>query len=351
METITHGNVCIAEDVDGVVCAESTTTVTNNDSELEVTGATPNTPSNELVTDENYNTFKLLSLKSKMNDIESIMDDINTRQKQFVSENDDFDPLDELLKNYTEEDLKKMSFDEINKMLVNEDGTPIEFAIDFKGDEHKLNQFKKDFIIMRKQVCTTMDNFDTEIAQINKEIAESQEEFDRAVSEFGNVSALIRHTLEERINNAQDKDTETKYRLMLKEYNHGLNLENIKEFCKSYKGRNIIGDYRIDKQSQYVYRRYLKVAQSLNIKTDLTSFTNLERRFLDTKYWTRPNIFIFAVISYIASFHNKDYSKINGLFVTQFTVNLKNLYYDKFDTAEDKETFINNIMEIIDIIG
>lgn len=305
----------------------------------------------DIITDENFETFKLLSLKSKMSDIESIVDDINNQQKKFVNDIDDFDPLDKILENLTEDEIKNMTFDQINKLLVDENGDPIEFVLDFNGDENKLNQFKKDFLIIRKQSTETINNFEKELEKINKEIAESQEDFDKAIAEFGNISTLIRRTLENRIDQATTEEIKNKYVNILKYFDYGLTLENVKEFCKSYKGQRILGDYVIDKHSEYVYRRYLKVAKSLAIKTDLASFTNLEKRFLDDEYCDRPNIFVFAIISYIASWHNKEYSKMLGLFITQFTVNLKNLYYDKFDNAEDKEIFINNIKEVINIIG
>lgn len=320
------------------------------DQNEEMTTNAISSADSEFVNEDNINEFKLLSLKSKVNDINSIMDGITNEQKKLLSDNEEFDPIDNILKNFTEEQIKGMSYDFINEILVDEDGSPIEFTIDFNGDVDKLNQFKKEFLILRKQSLTYFERFDKELADINKEIAESQEEFDKLVNEFGNISNLIRRRLEDRLETADTDRKKELFTKLLVSFNNGLDLDNVKAYCKSYKGKNILSDFRFEKNSQYVYRRYLKVAKALDIKTDLTSFANLEKRFLDGKYCERNNLFVFAIIHFISSWHNKDYTKADGLFITQFTINLKNLYYNKFDTEEDKETFINNIKEVINLI-
>lgn len=306
--------------------------------------------SEDFVNADNVDAFKLLSLKSKMNDINSVMENINKEQKQLLSDDTEFDHLDKILDNFTEEQIKAMPPEMIDELLVDEDGNKVTFALDFKTNKIAYDQFKKDFLILRKQSLETFKKFDEELAGINKEIAESQEEFDKYVNEFGNVSNLIRTKLDERLKNAETDEQKALVSKLIKSFDNGLLLENVKEYCNSYKGRSIIGDFTNHKQAHYIYRKYLKVANTLDIKTDLTTFTNLEQRFLPEEYQKRINIFMFAIIHFISSWHNKAYTKADGLFITQFTVNVKNLYYDKFDIAEDRETFINNIKEIIKII-
>lgn len=322
----------------------------NSDSHF-VTGTTvePIAETDEFVNNDNEKEFRLLNLKAKLNDINAVIDNINREQKKVLGDNEELDPLDTVLKKYTEEELKEMTSSQINEILVDEEGNSIEFAFEFE-DEDKMNQFKKDFLVLRRQSLTSFETFDAEIAKINEEIKESQEEFDRLVATVGNVSNLIRSKIEERISTAEEgrKDLYVK---MLKSFDNGMNLDNLKEYCASYKGRKIIGDYHDNKKSQYLYRTYMKIIESLDIKTNLTSFTGLENKFLTVDYHQRENIFLFAMIHFIASWNNRGYDKTDGLFITQFTVNLKNLFYDKFDNPEDKETFINNINEVIKIIG
>jgi len=316
----------------------------------EYTEVAENIDDTDFINDENVNAFKLLNLKSKMKDIESVMTSINNSQKNLLGDNEEFDPIDEALNNVTEEELNEMTPEQIDEFLIDEEGDPVEFAIDFDGDEDKMNEFKKEFIILRKQALTSFEKFDEELAKINEEIAASQEEFDKFVNMYGNVTNLIRHRIEERLETAETDEKKELFTKILTSFNNGMNLDNIKAYCKSPRGKNILGDFYNEKRSHYIYRSYLKVAKSLDIKTDLTSFVDLEKKFIP-EYTKRPNLFVYTIIHYIASMHNKNYTKADGLFITQFTVNLKNLFYDKFDTPEDKETFINNIIEVFKIIG
>lgn len=312
---------------------------------------TNNRVTDEFMNDNDIEEFRLLNLKSKASDINKYVENISNAQKSLVNEDTEFEYIDTVLESLTEEQINEMSTSEIDKLLVDSEGNQLHFTIDFSDDHKAFAKFKKEFLILRKQSNETLKKFDEELAKINKEIADSQDEFDQLVKQFGNVSTLIRTKLNERLEAA---DTDSKRALIQKlitSFEYGFNLDNIKEYCKSYRGNSIIGDYRDDKRAKYIYRRYLKVINDFNIKTNLTAFKKLENKFLPEEYQNRPNIFVFAVIHYISSWHNKNYTKADGLFITQFTVNLKNLYYDKFDTVEEKEQFIAHIKEIIDIIG
>jgi len=308
------------------------------------------TTDNDFINDENVDAFKLLNLKSRINDINSIVESVNKKQNELFNELGDFDFIDKNIENVSEEDIDNMTDEEIDTLLTDEEGNVTEFAVSFKTIR-ELNQFKREFLIMRKQTLESFKKFDEEIAKLNAEIAESQEEFDKLVNTFGNVSNLIRFNLTERLEKAETDEQKELFTKLITSFDNGINLDNLKDYCKSYKGANILWDHKDDKKATYIYRRYLKVIKSLDIKTDLTKFNFLEKRFLDKDYQERDNIFVFAVIHYISSWHNKSYTKADGLFLTQFTINLKNLFYNKFDKEEDKNRFINNIIDVIKIIG
>ena len=308
------------------------------------------TDSDNFIDESNADAFKLLSLKSKVNDINSVMENITNEQSKLVDD-DDFSFIDKRIESLSEEDIKKLDNKAIDDILTDDDGCMLAFTIDFGKDVNALYKFKKEFLILRKQSLETFAKFDEELAKINAEIAESQEEFERFSKEFGNVSNLIRSTLVNKLENADTDRKKELFEKLITSFDNAITLDNVKAYCKSYRGNSVISDYRDDKKAQYIYRRYLKVVEKLNINTKLTTFTNLEKRFLDNEYHRRPNIFVFAVIHYISSWHNKEFTKADGLFVTQFAVNLKNLYYNKFDDVNDKNTFINNIESVIKIIG
>ena len=323
----------------------------STEQEKSIPGETVTTVTdNDFINDDNVDAFKLLNLKSKINDINSVIESVNNKQNELFKDLGDFDFIDKNIENVSEEEINSMTDEDIDKLLTDEDGIVTEFAVSFKTVK-ELNQFKREFLVMRKQTLDSFKKFDEELAKLNAEIAESQEEFDKLVNTFGNVSNLIRHNLEEKLANAANNSQKELFIKLIDSFDNGINLNNLKAYCKSYKGANILWDHKDDKKATYIYRRYLKVIKNLNIKTDLTKFNFLEKRFLSEEYQERDNIFVFAVIHYISSWHNKAYTKADGLFLTQFTINLKNLFYNKFDSEDDKNTFIENIIDVIKIIG
>ena len=307
----------------------------------------------DFVNNNNVDEFKLMGLKSRVDDISSMMENVSNQRNSLIASDEEVkcDTLDKILLDMTEEEIKALSEEKLDELLIDDDGEPIHFVIDFKDEPDKFIEFKKDFLVFRKMTNESIDKFNEELEQANAEIAESQEEFNKLVNSYGNMSNLIRHTLEERLENAETDEKKELVKKLLDAFNNAETLDNIKKYCSSPSGNSIIGDYKNDKKSHYIYRRYMKVIQPLDIKTDLTKFTKLEERFLPEEYHGRDNIFMFAVIHYVASWLNKDYTKIDGLFLTQFTINLKNLYYDKFNTEEDRQRFIDSIIEVIKIIG
>lgn len=305
----------------------------------------------DFINDDNFGAFKLLGLKSKMHDINTIVGDITAKQNELVSGDDDTNFIDERLESLTEADINNMTGAQIDELLTDPDGNIVEFEVDFGNDTKRMYQFKKDYLVMRKQSQESLKTFDAEIAKINAEIAECQDEFDRLVDTYGNVSNLIRSTLQTRLDSAQSDEQKNLFKTMLDAFDNAKSLDNVKQYCSSYRGRQIIWDIKNDKRSDYIYRRYKKVIDSLGIKTDLTKFNFLEKRFLTEEYQGRDNIFVFAVIHFISSWHGKQYTKADGLFLTQFTIMLKNLFYNKFEDEHDREIFISNIQDVIKIIG
>lgn len=326
-------------------------------------GAQEETDVNEFINDtnsfidpEDYDSVKLLGLKSKLNDISRLTNQLKSNQNGMLKGGDSGDVaeyLDSVVLEYTVDELKELTNEDLDNIYVYND-EEVEFGFKFDDDD-KRYEFKRDYLVMRKETMDAIARFDEESAKINEELANHQDELNHLLDEYGDMDGLIRSKLNEKIESATNEETKNLYIDMLVSFDNASNLLNVAEYIRSYKGKDIIPDYRNDKNSKKVYAKYMKVMESLEITTNLTSFRDLEKKFLVTDdnymYCKRPNIFIFSVIHYIASWYNKQYSKVNGLFVTQLIINLKNLYYDKFKDEATKENFIKNIKSIIDIIG
>ena len=327
----------------------------NMDSEVETSTEDTETPfidDESFIDDDNISSFKLLNLKSQMKDIESVTNNLKSQASQFIkSSNEDLDAqIDAMLESLTEDEIKEMDAEELNNALTLEDGTEITFNIPFENEESAIN-FKKDYLIFRKKINEDTKKFDEEMARINAEIAESQEEFDEVCKTFGNINNLIKHTLKTKMEETDDEHKKELYQSLLDAFNEALTLDGLKEYLKSYKGKYVLSDFKFPKSSMAIYRKYKKVNDALKVKRDLKDFGNFEKVTLGEDYDKRPNIIMFSLMHYIASKANKGFDRAFGLFITQFTVNAKNLIYNKFDDEAEKDIFVNSLKEIIDIIG
>lgn len=339
------------------VIGENNALITEHETKSHIDPMTKDviTQTSDFIGDDDVDAFKLLGLKSKINDLASIATKLTEEQNKVLGEdNDEFaNYLDSVVDAHTLEEIKSLTREDIDSIFIFND-EPVELGLDFDNDDQEFN-FKKDYLVMRKQTLDSIAKLDEEMETINAELEEHQEELNQLLDSFGDMEGLIRAKLVEKYENSDDELKKELYSKMIIAFDNALTLSNVITYVRSHRGRSIISDYRDEKKSNKVYRNYIKVMQNLEITTNLTGFRNLESKFLvvddNTIYNKRPNIFIFAVIHYIASWHNRDYSKADGLFVTQLIINLKDLYYDKFSTEEKKENFINNIKTIIDIIG
>lgn len=302
----------------------------------------------DLIDVDNKKAFEVFNMRSRMNDIKRIADDINEKTKNVIDD-DELDEFDRIAMSFNEGEIEKLSDEEIEK-VYNNNGNPIELSFEFENPED-TKAFKRDFLEFRRQSIVTTRALAEETEKLNKMFEESQEEIDEIIRKYGNMDNLIRNTLETRLEEAETEERKELIRKLIRNFDYALSLDNIKDFVTSYKGKNTIGYYRDNKQSHYIYRRYRKVCETFNIKTDLSKFGDLEKNFIGEEYNERPNIFLFSVIYYISTFANKEVDKTLGLFLTQLSINLKNLIYNKFEDESTKETFTNNIKAVIEMIG
>lgn len=300
-----------------------------------------------IVTDDNIKEFELLNLVAKKKDIASMVETIRSEQRKFISDGDLADKIDACLENLSVEDVENLTFDEV-KEIFNVDGEDKDMNVKVSDDNADL-KFKKDYLIFAKKSADTMTRFDEELEKIEAEMEENRKELDRVISEFGNMSNLIRAKLVDKINTAEDDHKKDLYERLLYAFDCAMTFDNVKKFYSAFRKRQVVGDYKNDKTSNYIARRYKRVLEAYGIRFDLTKFGNLEKLYLPEEYHKRPNIFLFSIIKMVSSWNIEDVDRVNGLFLTQFNTNIQNLFYNKFDSEETKANFIKNIIEVIDM--
>lgn len=312
--------------------------------------ATPYSQTNNV--EDDYNDLKLLQNMSKIDDLKAIRDNIKDQQKNMqLTVDDGF--IDEYLKDISVDELKKMSSDEINKFFIDKDGEELEInegvLKQFKNQD-EINTFKKDLLIFRKETDVYIDNLDTEIKNMEISNKEFSNRYDEIIAEYDSVQNYVRNLLVKKLETADTDEKKNLIQRMIDAYDDAITLDRLKRYCKSYKGKSILSDYLNDKRAHYINRRYHRVATVLKLHGELTNFVDIEK-YLPAEYMKRTNIFVFSLIHYISSLHNKNYDKVDGVFITQVMVNLRNLIFDRFLSDNSKQQFINSICEVLKIIG
>ena len=278
------------------------------------------------------------------------MAEINDSTNGIIKNSGDGDILDEAIKDFTVEQIKAMDAATLQRIYtVEETNEPME--LDISVDDADYVEFMRDYLILRKETLESNIKFEEEIAKLEAEIAENQEEFDKAIQEFSNITNVVIERMKELAENGENETTREMAKNILKAIDDALNLDTVKAFVKSYKyGTDTLRLFRSHDDSMSTYRRYLAVSKKLGCDKDLIVFSGLENNYLPSEYHKRPNMFVFTIMHMVATWKGKcDNDPYYGLFLTQLYVNLKNLYTDRFDTDEQKTTFINAIKEVLDV--
>lgn len=305
---------------------------------------------NEIFDDESVKALSVLNKKAQATELSETVKKIRDREDSFLPDDvaDEFsDSLDAWCETHTIEDIDALTKEGLKEIFTHGDDE-IEFSLDFKNEDESI-KFKKDYLKYRKESYDAIVKFDKEIEKLEEEYKEAEKELDSYIKQFGSINGLIRSRLVHMIENSADENKE-KFEKYLEYYDYGFSLENIKQYARSFRGKNIYSDYKFDKNSHKIYNKYLKVCETLKITTDLTKYPDLEERCLEGDYSHTPNLFLFSIIHYIASLYNKTDELYYGLFLSQLSINVKNLLFDKFDNDEDKHEFIKNVVEILDIL-
>lgn len=274
-----------------------------------------------------------------------------TREKQTQALGGDESKIEHftsILENKTIEEIKNASDEEIMGLFKTEDGGVIELTIDINNPEEAI-KFRRDFLIFMKESIEAQKVIDEETAKLEKEIAESQEEYNKLIEQFGDFETYVEEQLNSRLENATGEEKE-RLIIVKKYYDEGTNLDELYEHYKTIGPsviQNTISDLKSISRAKRVYEKYKKQLIRLNIKTDLTDFDGLELQ-LDEKYHSYKNIFLFAVIKYIA-YKKEVSSNREGVFLSRLAENVRKLLADKFKDEARKEQFVASVSKVLDL--
>lgn len=305
---------------------------------------------NGIVTEETMDAFKLLSMKSQINDLTALADKVKEQRAEMLGTEDDISFIDERLANLTVEDIKNMPDKLIADLCRDENGEVVVGGLD---DTKADNEFRRDYLIFRKQTNDALGGIDEETAKLNEAFAEYEADMDKILKEADDMTGYLKKTLAERAEATEDERVAQRYRDMITTIDKALTLEDVIEYySNSFNARTAITNVIAPKKGKVTIKRYEKLISDLSCKTDFRRYGGIEPRFLPEEYHNKhEDAFMFSIINYIASWYKNEDNTLNGLFLAQFSINLKNLIYNKFTNEEDKTTFVNAICKIVDLVG
>lgn len=285
---------------------------------------------------------KLFNSVDQINVVKKLREEMKKQRTDVLGE-EQSNRLSEKIAHLTPEDLKKMTDEEINELYKFEDGE-IEVTLDFK-DKSGETEFKRDYLIYLRETDIALKQIDEELDKLEAEMKEEEAKIKSLLSEFGDLSTFMRAKLKEEYDSSEGERKE-KIGKVIEAFDDSYTLNRVYDYYTKYSTRNTIDDYY--RRADQVFNKFMKAIKKIGLKTDLTSFNNLELRFLDDKYHKHPNLFLFSVIK-MFSYKQDTITREDGVFLSQLAVNLKSLYADSFKDAEKKELFIKSISRVLDL--
>lgn len=303
-----------------------------------------------LNTEEDKESLRLFNLVSKKNEIDILSNKMKEQTRTFIDNDELSDYLDSVVDSKTEEEIEALTNEQLDKIYTYNDA-PIEIDLFNEcTDEERKYKFKRDFLTFLKTTTEANRKFDEERVQIEAEIAESQEELDKLLENYANVTNYIRSRLGEKLESETDPKKKKLIAKLLEAYDNGLELNNIIDYAKSLNRSNLMYDFKNESRAITLHKKYLSTISQIAPKAeDLAHYADLEVKFLPEKYHEYNNMFVFTVIKYLA--YKKDRAtKFDGVFTTNLGISLKDLYRNNFALDKDRETFINAIQTVLDTI-
>jgi hypothetical protein len=288
--------------------------------------------------------LQLLDVKKKLNDIMSLRQSIKKTEGEIISDDDEMEHLDDIVRQYTQEEISKFGKEELDAIYVcTKTGKPI--ALPNLAPE-KEYEFKKDFLLSKKQSQSIIEFMDIEQAKFEKEYAESEAELVALIDKFDDMNLILKDKMIEAHESTEDPILKEKYRLALEAFDNAFTLQCVYDTYSRLGKYNQMFDYK--SRGEQIYKKFLTKIKPLGLRTDLSRFQQFEIRFLDSKYHYYTDFFLFLVFKHVLHRKGPATREWDATFLTQFTINMKKLYDGKMK-PEDKEIFLGNINRVLSL--
>lgn len=292
---------------------------------------------------------ELFNVQRALSSIEQIQEDIRVKRSSVITDEDLLAHVQNRVAETTVDHIKEMTAEEINGYFVDASGGVIEIDLNFEGSADREIEFKRDFMIFMRESIDAEKSINAEADKLKEELEKGDEEMKQLMSQYGSTSNYMRSQILFSIEHSTSDAQKERFQKILEAFDDAFDLTRVIEnYNNQSLIHNTIGDMK--HRAGAVYAKYMKTMKQLRIRGDVTVFNNLETKFLPEEYHAQPNMFIFAVIKFVA------YRKITpenaaaeAMFVSQFTENVRNFFAKGFESEEKAEQFKKNIMTVLDL--
>lgn len=314
---------------------------------------------NSLLNLENDKGFGLLAANQDLTLIKEYKERLVESNKAAISsllsedskDDDDIinEKVNEAIKQYSLAQLNDMSDDQIDDIYTSV-GLPTEINVDFK-DPKKTKSFKKDFLIHIRQTKLMLDNVDKSMNELETTLSADFEEVNKLLATVGDVETYIQNKLHAELEDEKtSEERKIKLKNVLSYIDDALTLNRIYNYYSGnerYKG-SVKKGFEQDFIAEKRYSKYKKLCALLGVRTDLTTYNDLEKTFLPDKYQKYNNFFLYTIIHYYSYNAEKALPEFDGIFLSQLSTNLKKLFTGKLDETK-KELLLESIKKMLDM--
>lgn len=272
-------------------------------------------------------TKELKEVMTKKDQFKNLKGEIDNQRKAILSNTIGEFNIDEILDQYTEEEIENMSFETMKATFVNNEG-------DFIFNEKDLSQdLIQDFIKYLKLSKITYDKMDKEFDKLDKYLKDFNEEI-KTIS--GNTSfnkmlkANIEDAMKEEISDAEQK----RYELILKALDDASTLKPLFDLYETISPENTVKELKNESKRIAVLKQYVDLCKKHKLEPHLLKFGEFERILEDTKYEEHKNLFVFIVARYIKYLGEK----VSEVYYRTLVVQLIN-YMREMIMGEDNELY------------
>lgn len=293
--------------------------------------------------EKKFNTTKLQEVMAMKAQVEQMVEEqkmLQNQIKQNTSDNGFPDYLKEYVLDKTEEEIKALSKEELIKVYENSG----EFTI---HETDKDNNFLIDYLLFIKESEKQSKEFDELIEKFQTEISDITKEIQEECAKFGDIRGYILDNYKSKLESAEG-DEKVRLEGAIESINDSLTLNRIYELYSSLKPENTLNDYKNKDRQKKIIKDYSQAIKTLRLRTNISIFKGLEKKYLDEKYHKYPNLFLFLVMKYLGYSKSTVNRNDEGLFVVSLSMTLQGLYTETL-SDENKVMFIANIERILDL--